>query len=443
MSKPKLEKSQKNRRSSGLKSRIILFFAVMTLITFLLSYFIAYRSPFPFLENQPLLKWVICLIIFILEILIVWRVMTPLLNTIGSLIDYTERLARGDTDFKVDINQKYELGQLARAIRGTQLGIKKISLFLSLASGDILRGNLSIRTDVSYLSGEYAKIMDNNNKIDDSICDLIRNIREAAENVNSASQQISDGAQALAQGSTEQAAAIREISSTVSELVEKTKKNSENATAAKELSEEVNAEAEGGSAKMKELLAALEEINTASSNISNIIKVIDDIAFQTNILALNASVEAARAGIHGKGFAVVAEEVKNLANKSSQAAKGTNALILENISKVNHGVAIGEDMEKTLSKIVHSISRATDSISEIAESSLQQVEAIEQLNSGIEQISVVIQNNTATAEESASSSEEMSAQAAALRDMVAHYRIDVEEVVTEPGNWSDDPYHVD
>ena len=198
--------------------------------------------------------------------------------------------------------------------------MKKVTLILDRASNDILKGNLSIRADVSYYPGDFGRIMDNNNKIDDSICEIIRNIRDSAANVASAAQQISAGSQNLSQGSTEQAAAIQEISATVSEILERTKINSANAVTTKELAEKVNSEARTGSEKMEQLISALEDINKASSHISNVIKVIEDIAFQTNILALNAAVEAARAGVHGKGFAVVAGEVKNLADKSAKAA---------------------------------------------------------------------------------------------------------------------------
>ena len=191
---------------------------------------------------------------------------------------------------------------------------------------------------------------------------------------------------------------------------------------------------------MKQLADALEAINKSSSYISNVIKIIEDIAFQTNILALNASVEAARAGAHGKGFSVVAEEVKNLAGKSAAAAKETSALLGDSISKSKHGLAIGEDMEKALSGIVGSLSISVASITEIAEDCNRQVEIFEQVNSGLNQISMVVQSNTATAEESAASSEEMAAQSSMLMEMVSNYRIEVERVVGNPSGFNENDY---
>jgi methyl-accepting chemotaxis protein len=192
---------------------------------------------------------------------------------------------------------------------------------------------------------------------------------------------------------------------------------------AKQLGEKVHSEAGLGSEKMKDLLAALEEINAASADIANIIKTIEDIAFQTNILALNASVEAARAGAHGKGFAVVAQEVKNLAVKSAAAAEETSGIIRKSIVKTKDGVGIGADMRQSLTDMVDNIGKAVDAISRIADESQRQVETIALLNAGLGEISRVVQVNTATAEESASSSEEMSSLANVLRNMVSKYTL--------------------
>jgi methyl-accepting chemotaxis protein len=313
-------------------------------------------------------------------------------------------------------------------------------MILDRASADILTGNLSVRADANYYPGDFGRIMENNNKIDDSICDVIRSIRDTGENVAEAAQQISRGSQALAQGSTEQAASVEELSATVSEILSRTRINSDNAFRTQQLSEQVREEAHSGSGKMNQLVLALEDISTSSSYISNVIKVIEDIAFQTNILALNAAVEAARAGAHGKGFAIVAAEVKSLAEKSAKAAQETNSLLSDNIKKSRDGLSIGEDMAKSLDSIISGIVHSVDSISEIADDCMCQVDIIEQLNTGLAQVSQVVQSNTATAQEAAASSEEMSAQSAMLMEMVAHYRIDVERIVAKPSGFKEEDY---
>ena len=387
---------------------------------------------------QGTIFYVSCLAILLIAVLIM---SSSIVKPVRKLIKFSENLSSGNTDFKVDIvGRKDEIGQLARAIREIQLSLKKVTLILDRASNDILKGNLSIRADVSYYPGDFGRIMDNNNKIDDSICEIIRNIRDSAANVASAAQQISAGSQNLSQGSTEQAAAIQEISATVSEILERTKINSANAVTTKELAEKVNSEARTGSEKMEQLISALEDINKASSHISNVIKVIEDIAFQTNILALNAAVEAARAGVHGKGFAVVAGEVKNLADKSAKAAMETSDLLNSSISKSKYGLKIGEEMEKTLSSITDGINCSMVSISEIANDCLQQVDAITQLNNGLSQVSEVVQTNMATAQEAAASSQEMAAQSATMMNMVSHYAIDVQRIVAIPTGFREEDY---
>lgn len=257
----------------------------------------------------------------------------------------------------------------------------------------------------------------------DSMNDVLYNIQLSAGQVSTGAQQMSDGAQALAQGATQQASTVEELSASLSEIAEKTRNNAKLAANAAELGLAISSKAEKGSEQMSDMVNSVKEISEASYSISNVIKVIDDIAFQTNILALNAAVEAARAGAHGKGFAVVADEVRNLAAKSSEAAKTTSNLIEQTIKKAKDGVTVAEETAQRLEEIVHGINERGGIVKEIASASEEQSLAISQVNEGIDQVAQVVQQNSATSQQSAAVSQEMAAQAQMLNQQASLFRL--------------------
>ncbi|WP_026882765.1 methyl-accepting chemotaxis protein [Clostridium akagii] len=281
-------------------------------------------------------------------------------------------------------------------------------------------GNLTISMDGDY-QGSYGIIKESINHTLEAFNEVLGSIADASDQVLSGSNQVSDGSQALSQGTTEQASSIEELTSSITEVAAQTKQNAVNAGQANELALSAKEGATLGNSHMKDMLKSMEEINQSSSNISKIIKVIDDIAFQTNMLALNAAVEAARAGQHGKGFAVVAEEVRNLAARSTSAAKETTELIEGSIKKVEFGTKIANNTAESLNGIVVGVTKAATLVGEIASASNEQATAIYQINKGIEQVSDVVQTNSATAEQSAAASEELSGQASMLKSMVGKF----------------------
>ena len=253
--------------------------------------------------------------------------------------------------------------------------------------------------------------------------EMLGQVRQAVDQIATGSGQVSAASQSLSQGATEQAASLEEITSSMAEVGSQTKLNAENATQANQLAGQARSAAEGGNAKMREMVTAMGEINEAGQNISKIIKVIDEIAFQTNLLALNAAVEAARAGRHGKGFAVVAEEVRNLAARSAKAAKETAELIEGSVAKTKNGTEIAEATSEALAEIVSAVAKVTDLVGEIAASSNEQAQGIGQANQALGQIDQVTQQNTASAEECAATSEELAAQAGHLNELVARFKL--------------------
>jgi methyl-accepting chemotaxis protein len=247
---------------------------------------------------------------------------------------------------------------------------------------------------------------------------VIQSLSSGSEQVSSASSQVSQSSQQMAEGASEQASSLEETSASLEEMSSMTRQNSDNARQANTMATETRGAVEKSREAMTRMGDAITRIKGSSDQTAKIIKTIDEIAFQTNLLALNAAVEAARAGDAGKGFAVVAEEVRNLAQRSAEAAKSTAALIEESQQNANNGVAVSNEVAGILSGIVESVHKLTQLIGEVSAASDEQSKGIEQIGTAVTQMDKLTQANAANAEESASASEELAAQAKELGDMV-------------------------
>ena len=244
-------------------------------------------------------------------------------------------------------------------------------------------------------------------------------ITGAAEIV-AASGQVSGASQSLASGASEQAASLEETSASIEELSSMTKRNSQSAGQARTLAQTARHAADASAGSVTRLNTAMSDLVASSAEVAKIVKTIDEIAFQTNILALNAAVEAARAGEAGLGFAVVAEEVRNLAQRSAQAAKETAGKIEKALAKSEDGARISQDVSRSLGAIIEQVRQLDDLVGEITTASNEQSQGIDQVNAAVGQIDQITQANAAAAEEAASSSEELNAQASELNTLVGH-----------------------
>lgn len=254
--------------------------------------------------------------------------------------------------------------------------------------------------------------------INNALRHIASSLGAGAEQTASAAAQVSQSSQSMAEGASEQASSLEETSASLEEMTSMTKQNAENANQASNLMVKAREVINGMVRATEEMSQAISEIKASSDETAKIIKTIDEIAFQTNLLALNAAVEAARAGDAGKGFAVVAEEVRNLAQRSAEAAKNTAAMIEGSVKNAYNGVQVTQRVTEALRETVANSEKVAQLVAEIAAASNEQAQGIEQINTAVAQMDQVTQSNAANSEESASAAEELSAQAEEMRRMV-------------------------
>jgi methyl-accepting chemotaxis protein len=324
-------------------------------------------------------------------------------------------------------NQNYsndEIGVLAGIFKNMSGNLGQIitdvdHLLASMANGDF---TVTSTCPEKYV-GDMHSTLESINQIKSTLGSSLREINESASRVASNSSQISDGSQALAQGATEQAGSVEELSATINNVNEDVKGNAQNAEHASDIAMKTKEAIAVSNAEMRKLTDSMDAIEESSNKIQDVITIIDNIAFQTNILSLNAAIEAARAGQAGKGFAVVADEVGNLAKRSQEAAQSTSDLIQMVTDAVNKGKGITDDTAAALDRVSGFADETNNMITQISEASKKQADALNQISVGINQISMVVQQNSSTSEQSAAASIELANEANKLHDLVEPFQL--------------------
>lgn len=289
------------------------------------------------------------------------------------------------------------------------------------AASAIAAGDLSTPIDNS--RARPGSVVDAMQHMQASLRNVVQSVRSSSDSIATGANQIAMGNADLSQRTEEQASNLEETAASMEELSSTVRNNSDTAKQAAQLAQSASGVATKGGEVVQQVVHMMEEINASSQKISEIIGVIDGIAFQTNILALNAAVEAARAGEQGRGFAVVASEVRSLAGRSADAAKEIKALIGDSVEKVAAGGQLVNAAGNTMQDIVEQVRRVTDLILEINAATLEQTSGIDQINNAVVQLDQVTQQNAALVEESASAAESLNQQAQQLVRAVAIFKL--------------------
>ncbi len=284
-------------------------------------------------------------------------------------------------------------------------------------------GDLNNLMTGSY-DGVFSEIKTSINNTIENLKDMVTRIISSANVVASASSEIADSSMDLSGRTEQQASNLEETSASMEEMTSSVRENSENANKARELSNGTMSIADKGGQAVRGTVDSIKSIEASSKKISDIIGVIDEIAFQTNLLALNAAVEAARAGDAGKGFAVVADEVRTLAGRSAQASKEIKDLIVDSVEKVKTGVTVAEGAGESIEEILKSVNELTELVNNIAIATSEQTSGIEQVNTAISNLDEMTQQNAAMVEESTASAEAMNRQAKEMQDIMQFFKID-------------------
>jgi len=404
------------------------------------------------------IRWMVLSLIgasIVVSIGVSWAAANRVTRPIHQLRDVTNALANEDYDIDITGRKRGdEFGDLARSLDTFRDKLKSadeasareveartetdfVVEEMSQALSDLQDGNLVCEIQRPF-APHYETLRENYNRSLQNLRNSLREVVEAAQHVDQFSQEQRAAANEMAERTESQGATLEKTATAMQDLTQRLRETADKATEVDSTMRGTRREAEQSNEVVRSAVAAMDQIQQASTEISKIINMIDDIAFQTNLLALNAGVEAARAGSAGAGFAVVASEVRNLARRASEAAGEIKALTTASEEHVANGVSMVDRAGDALTSIIQQVTAVSDLISEIAGGVQHQSQGLEDINGAMRELDAVTQQNTAMAEEASASSQLLQSEANTLTQVTARFQIDAPISADAPSAWDHD-----
>ena len=368
------------------------------------------------------------ILFFVITLLVCFKlgrqVSANITQPVNELETAAQQMAQGDLNIDIQYHSEDELGVLAESFRTTSTFLKEVLADLNQLVTEFSKGNFAARSNNKEMYvGDFASILEALVIMEEQISTTLGDVQEASGQVSAGSSQLAESAQSLAEGATDQAASVEELLASVEDVSNRILENAKSTDIVHDKAKMIAVQADNGKAKMEELMTAMERITNTSNDIQMVVEKIESIASQTNLLSLNASIEAARAGDAGRGFAVVAEQIKKLAEESASSAVETRDMLGNNVAQITIGNDTAVQTSQYMNSMIEELDHVVLEVAKIRTVSDGQAETIQQISQAVEQINGVVQSNSAASEEVSATSEELSASAQSLNELLASFQL--------------------